>query len=102
MVYTKRFMTELQSTIAYGAYDTKDILGAGQSSSARMLADKMSEIYFPSTDPDDPRVSHVELFLEREQKYKFLFEETDKGVPTIYLSSSSFLSRLGHCTSFFL
>lgn len=83
VVYTKRFMTELQSTIAYGAYDSKEILGAGESSSQRMLADKMSEIYFPSTDPDDPRVSHVELFLEREQKYKFLFEETDKGVATI-------------------
>ena len=83
MVYTKRVMTELQSTIAYGAYDSKDILGAGESASQRMLADKMTEIYFPSTDADDPRVSHVELFLQREQKYKFLFEETDKGVPTI-------------------
>ena len=48
-----------------------------------MLADKMSDIYFPSSSKDDPRVSHVELFLGREQKYKCLFDEGGKGVPTI-------------------
>ena len=76
-------MTELQCTIAYGAYDSKDIVGAGQSSTGGMLMDKMAEIYFPSTDKDDPRVSHVELFLGRSQKYKYLFNEGDKGIPTI-------------------
>ena len=69
--YTKRFMTKLQCTIAYGAYDLKDILGAGQSSSARMLAEKMANLYFLSTQKEDPWVLHVELFLEREQKYSF-------------------------------
>ena len=44
--YRKRFMTKLQCTIAYGAYDSKDILGARQSSSARMLAEKMANLYF--------------------------------------------------------
>ena len=81
--YTKRFMTEIQSTIAYGAYDSKDILGAGDSFTEKMIADKMTEIYFPSVDVDDPRVSHVEMFLGREQKYKFLFQEGDKGVTTV-------------------
>ena len=81
--YTKRFMTEIQSTIAYGAYDSKDILGAGNSSTEKMIADKMTEIYFPSVDVDNPRVYHVEMFLGREQKYKFHFEEGDKGVATV-------------------
>ena len=61
--YTKRFMTELQSTVAYGTYDSKEILGAGQSSSNAMIADKMSELYFPSSVKNGPWVSHVELFL---------------------------------------
>ena len=52
--YTKRFMTELQCTIAYGAYDSKDILGARQSSSAGMLAGKMADLYFLSTQKKDP------------------------------------------------
>ena len=81
--YTKRFMTELQCTVAYGAYDSSEILLAGQSASNAMLADKMSEIYFPSANPNDSRVSHVELFIGREQKYKFLFDEEKKGNPTM-------------------
>ena len=67
-------MTEIQSTIAYGTYDLNDILGAGNSSTKKMIADKMVEISFPSVDANGPRVSHVEMFLEREQKYKFLFK----------------------------
>ena len=35
--FTKRFLTEIQSTIAYGAYDSKEILGAGASASNKML-----------------------------------------------------------------
>ena len=61
--YTKRFMTELQCTVAYGAYDSKEILSAGESSSNAMIADKMGEIYFSLSDKNDPWVSHVELFL---------------------------------------
>ena len=83
VAYTKCFMTELQCTIAYGAYNLKDIFGGGQSSSAGMLADKMAEIYFPCTTKDHPCVSQVELFLRRKQKYNFLFDKGDKGVSTI-------------------
>ena len=35
--FTKRFLTEIQSTIAYGAYNSKEILGAGASTSNKML-----------------------------------------------------------------
>ena len=35
--FTKRFLTEIQSLIAYGAYDSKEILGAGASTSNKML-----------------------------------------------------------------
>ena len=81
--YTKRFMTKLQSTIAYGVYDSENISGSGDSVSQMMLTEKMAELYFPCNDEFDPRVLHVELFLGQEQKYKFLFEEGDSGKPTI-------------------
>lgn len=77
--YTKRLMTELQSTVAYGVYDSPDICGLGDSVSQAMLRDKLVQAYFPS----DLRLSHVELFLGQEQKYKYLFEEGDSGIPTI-------------------
>ena len=83
VVYTKRFMTELQSTIAYGVYDSKEILYAGQTTSLKKIGDKMQEIYFPSSSKDNQRISHGEMFLGRQQKYKFLFDEQDKGVPVI-------------------
>ena len=81
--YTKRFMTELQCTIAYGVYDSPNISGAGDSVSQAMLKDRLVDTYFPYTKKDDPRLSHVELFLGQEQKYKYLFEEGDGGIPTI-------------------
>ena len=81
--YTKRFMTELQSTIAYGVYDSENISSSSDSVSQMMLTEKMVELYFPCNDEFDPRVSHVELFLGQEQKYKFLFEEGDSRKPTI-------------------
>ena len=71
-------MTEIQSTITYGAYDSEDILGAGNSTTEKMIADKMAEIYFSSVDADDPPVSHVEMFLGREQKYKFFLRKVIK------------------------
>ena len=54
-------MMELQCTIAHGACDSKDILGAGNSSTERIIADKISEIYFLLVDVDDPRISHDEI-----------------------------------------
>ena len=35
--YTKRFMTELQCTVAYGAYDSSEMLLAGQSTSLEQI-----------------------------------------------------------------
>ena len=62
--YTKQFMTELQSTIAYGVYDSENISGSSDSVSRQMmLTEKMAELYFPCNDEFDPCVSHVELFL---------------------------------------
>ena len=81
--YTKRLMTKLQSTVAYGVYDSPDISGLGDSGSQAMLRDKLVDAYFPSSNKDDPRLSHVELFLGQEQKYKYLFEEGYSGIPTI-------------------
>ena len=81
--FTKRFQTELQSLVAYGAYDTKDILGAGTSSNVPTLVEKLRELYFPPSNPADERVSHVENLLERNGKYSHLFEEGDNGNPTI-------------------
>ena len=81
--YTKRLMTELQSTVAYGVYDSPDISGLGDSVSQAMLRDKLVEAYFPLSNKDNPLLSHVELFLGQEQKYKYLFEEGDSGIPTI-------------------
>ena len=43
----------------------------------------MGEIYFPSLNENNPWVLDVELFLGREQKYKFLFDEKSKGNLTI-------------------
>ena len=61
--YTKRFMTELQSTIAYGVYDLENISGSSDSVSQMMLTEKMAELYFPCNDKFNPRVLHVELFF---------------------------------------
>ena len=82
-LFTKKFQTELQSMVAYGAYDTKEILGAGTSSNVATLVDKLKALYFPPTNQSDERVSHVEKLLEREGKYKHLFEEGENGKPTI-------------------
>ena len=81
--YTKRFQTELQSTVAYGVYDSKEILGAGTSSNEATLKAKLKALYFPTTNSTDERVSHVEKLLERNGKYQHLFEEGEKGKPTI-------------------
>ena len=69
--------------MAYGAYDSKEILGAGTSSNVPTLVEKLRELYFPPTNQADERVSHVESLLERNGKYLHLFEEGDNGKPTI-------------------
>ena len=81
--FTKKFQTELQSLVAYGVYDGKEILGASTSSSVPTLIEKLRKMYFPPTNAADERVSHVENLLERNRKYSHLFEEGDNGKPTI-------------------
>ena len=83
-LFTKRFQTELQSLVAYGAYDTEEMSGAGSSSNVLTLIDLMKVLYFPPTNKKDNRVSHVERLLERNGKYSHLFEEGEKGIPTIH------------------
>ena len=81
--FTKKFQTELQSLVAYGVYDSEEILGAGSSSNVSTLVERLRELYFPPNNPADERVSHVENRLERNGKYLHLFEEGDNGKPTI-------------------
>ena len=82
--FTKRFQTKLQSLVAYSAYDTEELSGAGSSLNVMTLIDLMKVLYFPPTNKKDDRVSHVERLLERNGKYKHLFEEGEKGLPTIH------------------
>ena len=82
--FTKRFQTKLQSLVAYGAYNTEEMSGAGSSSNVLTLIDLMKVLYFPPTNKKDDRVSHIERLLERNGKYSHLFEEGEKGIPTIH------------------
>ena len=70
--------------MSYGAYDTEELSGAGSSSNVVTLVDLMKVLYFPPTNKKDDRVSHVERLLERNGKYQHLFEEGEKGLPTIH------------------
>ena len=82
--FTKRFQTELQSLVAYGAYNTEELSGAGSSLNVMTLIDLMKVLYFPPTNKKDDRVSHVERLLERNGKYKHLLKEDEKGLLTIH------------------
>ena len=75
--FTKRLQTELQSLVAYGAYDSPDLCGAGTSMTQQKQIDTLQFLYFPSNNENDNRMSHVDLFLKGKNKYKYMFSKFD-------------------------
>ena len=70
---TKKLQTELQATIAYGCYDSNQVLRSGKSCRKDDLVTKINQLYMPKTDDED-NLSHVEMFLEGKGKYTYLFD----------------------------
>ena len=73
-VITKKLQTELQSLIAYGCYDSDSVLKSGTSSKKSDLSKKIGQLYRPSSVPNDDFVSYVELFMQGQGKFKYLFD----------------------------
>ena len=73
---TKRLQTELQATIAFACYDSSLGLQSGDSTKQATLQRQIFDSYMPvnSSDKEDDRMSQMELFLEGEGKFKYLFE----------------------------
>ena len=76
-VITKRLQMELQATIAFGAYDSNELLKAGKSMNRKDLMARLQELYLPTDDSN--KVGHVDLFLKGYGKYKSLFEKDVEG-----------------------
>ena len=72
---TKRLQTELQSLIAFSCYDSKEILQCGKSAKRSAVVDRLLNMYMPSSNQNDDRMSHVEQLLEGYGKFKHLFVE---------------------------
>ena len=79
---TKRLQTELQATIAFSCYDSSVILQSGDSTKQATLQQQIYDLYMPvkSSDEEDDRMSEIELFLEGEGKFKYLFEIEKENV----------------------
>ena len=70
---TKKLQTEMQATIAYGCYDSPQVLRSGNSCRKDDLVKKINDLYMPKPNDDDS-LSHVEMFLEGKGKYSYLFD----------------------------
>ena len=78
---------ELHATIAFGVYDSDELLKAGKSMNCNDLMDKLQELYLPTNDVD--KVGHVDLFLKGYGKYKPFFEKDTKErliCPSTYIA----------------
>ena len=70
---TKKLQTELQALIAYGAYDSDQVLRGGDSCCKDDVIKKINNLYMPNIANND-NLSHVEMFLEGKGKYSYFFE----------------------------
>ena len=55
---TKKLQTEMQATIAYGCYDSPQVLRSGNSCRKDDLVKKINDLYMPKPNDDDS-LSHV-------------------------------------------
>ena len=75
---SKRLQTELQSLIGYSCYNSNSVLKCGKSAKKLTIMNKMYELYMPSPNPDDDRLSSVELFLEGKGRFRYFFEKKNQ------------------------
>ena len=78
----KRLQTELQATIAFSCYDSDALLQSGDSTKQTTLQQQIFDIYMPvkRACKDDDRMSQIELFLEGQGRFKYLFEVEKQNV----------------------
>mmetsp|Transcript_23246 Transcript_23246/g.53113 ORF Transcript_23246/g.53113 Transcript_23246/m.53113 type:complete len:175 (-) Transcript_23246:21-545(-) len=72
---SSRLQIELQPLIGYACYDNDAVLKGGKSSKLKYIRDKVFDLYMPSTNSKDDRVSYVELFLKGRGRFKCLFDK---------------------------
>ena len=70
---SKKLQTELQALIAYGCYDSDQVLKAGDSTTKKDIIQQIRDLFMPKIDNEDS-LSHVESFLEGKGKYCHLFD----------------------------
>ena len=70
----KKLQTELQALIAYGCYDSKQVLKSGNSAKKNDIINNLCNLYMTKLNSSD-HLSQVEAFLEGQGKYSYLFEE---------------------------
>ena len=70
---SQKLKIELQSLVAYGSYDDLVVLLDGNSMKKQQITESVYNLYMPSNDPHDERVSNVDLFLQGKGRFRALF-----------------------------
>ena len=70
---SKKLQTKIQALIAYGCYDSNQVLKAGDSMTKKDIIQRIRDLFMPKIDNEDS-LSHVESFLEGKGKYCHLFD----------------------------